>query len=174
MTIRPKLSRFDRDFLKVRIDLEKRRRRTMDYLLTEWGDAARIGAVDSAIVERRVEEMAKIESVVFPVEGRAAQDPEVADLVDSMAEAIVAEEWRGDNKPHKAKKEAANVSQLLRRHVARKLNVPEKRVRSRVRDLEGKGDEKNGKWVWGLRLRTDAEMAKLNGAGTGDAPTTEG
>ena len=151
--LRPKMTAAQRDYLRKRIDEEKRRRRRIDWLLQRADRPATIALYDDANSEGRVEEMADIGTVAFPIDSKAVKDPEVADLVESMSAAIVAEEWRGDNKPHKTKKEAANISQLLRRHVAAKLGVPEKQVRSRVRDLSGGKDESKGQWVWGLRLR---------------------
>lgn len=99
--------------------------------------------------------MADIKSISVPIQSKAIADPETLDLVESMTKAIVETEWRGDDQPFKTKKEAANRAQFLRRHVARRLNVEEKQVRSKTTDKSGKNDEAKGEWVWALRLRSN-------------------
>ena len=104
--------------------------------------------------------MAEIQTVEFPPDTKEQADPETLELITALAGAVTTNEWMGDNVPSKAKKDASNRAQFLRRHVAAKLGVEEKQVRSRTRDLSGKKDEKNGQWVWGLRLRAaDADGA---------------
>jgi hypothetical protein len=77
-----------------------------------------------------------------------------AAVLSGFAKSLLdSEGWTGGGVEFKTKQHASNASQVLRKHVARTLGVDGKRVRSRVWDEAGKGDVKNGKWVFALTLK---------------------